>query len=163
MTSVLFLCTHNSARSQMAEGWLRSLGGGRFEAFSAGTEPGSLHPLAVLAMREAGVDISGQRSKDAGGFVSRPFDYVITVCDQARETCPLFPNAKMQVHWTCPTPLPSPAARQTGSLPFVASATAYASGSRSSWASWAKSARVSETRTGLEEWPGWEPGHSYRR
>lgn len=104
MQRVLFVCTHNSARSQMAEGFLRRLGGGRFEVFSAGTQPGSVHPLAVHAMAEAGVDISGQRSKSVDEFLAERFDFVVTVCDQARESCPVFPGAGQQLHWSLEDP-----------------------------------------------------------
>ena len=104
MKRVLFVCTHNSARSQMAEGLLRHLLGDRYEAASAGTEPGGVRPLAVAAMAELGIDISGQRSKSIDQFLSDRFDYVITVCDQARESCPVFPNAARQLHWSLPDP-----------------------------------------------------------
>jgi len=96
---VLFLCTGNSARSQMAEGLLRSLGGPDFEVFSAGAEPKGLHPLAVEVMREAGIDISGQRSKPLDAFLGQNFDYVITVCDRARDRCPTFPGDNESIHW----------------------------------------------------------------
>lgn len=96
---VLFLCTGNSARSQMAEGLLRSLGGPDFEVFSAGAEPKGLHPLAVEVMREAGIDISGQRSKPLDALLGRNFDYVITVCDRARDHCPTFPGDNERIHW----------------------------------------------------------------
>ncbi|TAL15941.1 arsenate reductase ArsC [bacterium] len=88
--TVLFLCTGNSCRSQMAEGWLRHLSGGRVEALSAGTKPISVHPLAIRAMAEAGVDISGQRSKSADEYMDREIDLLVTVCDSARESCPIF-------------------------------------------------------------------------
>jgi arsenate reductase len=101
---VLFLCTHNSARSQMAEGLLRHLGGGRFEAHSAGTEATPVRPLAIKAMTELGIDISTQRSKTLDPYVEQRFDYVITVCDDANETCPFFPNAAHRVHWSLPDP-----------------------------------------------------------
>lgn len=101
---VLFVCTHNSARSQMAEGFLRRLGGGAYEAASAGTEPGELHPLAVAVMAEEGIDISGQRAKSVDDFVQQQFDYVITVCDDANESCPIFPNARHRLHWSFPNP-----------------------------------------------------------
>ena len=101
---VLFVCTHNSARSQMAEGFLRHLDGNAVEAASAGTEPGALHPLAVEVMSEAGVDISGQRAKSVDDFVQQRFDYVITVCDDAREACPFFPGAARRLHWSLPDP-----------------------------------------------------------
>jgi arsenate reductase len=101
---VLFVCTHNSARSQMAEGWLRHLAGDRFEAHSAGTEATQVHPLAVRAMAEVGVDISGQRSKTIEEYLGQPFDWVITVCDQAAETCPVFPGGGERLHWSLPDP-----------------------------------------------------------
>jgi arsenate reductase len=101
---VLFVCTHNSSRSQMAEGFLRRLGGSAFEAVSAGTEPGTVHPLAIEVMAESGIDISAQRAKSVDDFVQQQFDYVITVCDDANESCPLFPNAANRLHWSLPDP-----------------------------------------------------------
>ena len=101
---VLILCTGNSARSQMAEGWLRHLAGDRFEVASAGTHPSSVNPLAIEAMRERGVDISAHRSKSVQEFVSQPFDYVITVCDDAAEACPVFPGPAQRIHWSFPDP-----------------------------------------------------------
>ena len=96
---VLFLCTHNSARSQMAEGLLRHLGGDRFEAHSAGTEATHVRPLAIRAMNEVGVDITGQESKTLDRYLEEPFDYVISVCDEANEACPYFPGARNRLHW----------------------------------------------------------------
>jgi len=101
---VLFLCTHNSARSQMAEGLLRHLAGDRFEAYSAGTEATHVRPLAIQAMGEIGVDISGQESKTLERYLGEPFDYVITVCDDANEVCPFFPGATNRLHWSLPDP-----------------------------------------------------------
>jgi len=101
---VLFVCTHNSARSQMAEGLLRKLGGSAFDAASAGTEETEVRPLAIEAMREVGVDISRQESKTLERFVQQPFDYVITVCDDAREACPVFPGSGGRLHWSLPDP-----------------------------------------------------------
>jgi arsenate reductase len=101
---VLILCTGNSARSQMAEGWLRALGGGRFEVDSAGTRPSTVRPEAVEAMREVGVDISSHRSKSVDEFAGHEFDYVITVCDNARESCPVFPGKTARVHWSFEDP-----------------------------------------------------------
>lgn len=101
---VLFIGTHNSARSQMAEGWLRHLGGGRYEVSSAGTEATPVRPLAVKAMADVGVDISGQESKTLERYLNEPWDYVITVCDQANEACPLFPAGKRRLHWSFPDP-----------------------------------------------------------
>ena len=101
---VLFLCTGNSARSQMAEGYLRHAAGGRFEAISAGIEPKGLNPLAVEAMRELGIDISFQKSKDAAAFLGQHIPYVITVCDNARERCPIFPGSYKFLHWSFEDP-----------------------------------------------------------
>jgi arsenate reductase len=103
-TRVLFLCTHNSARSQMAEGFLRHLAGDRFEVASAGTEARGVHPLAVCAMAEIGVDMSGQSSKTLDRFLDDGWDYVVTVCDSANETCPVFPRAATRVHWSFDDP-----------------------------------------------------------
>jgi arsenate reductase len=100
---VLFLCTHNSARSQMAEGLLRVYCAGRFEAFSAGTEATHVRPLAVRAMAELGIDISAQESKTLDRYVNQPFDAVITVCDQANKACPVFFGAR-RLHWSFPDP-----------------------------------------------------------
>ncbi len=108
---VLFLCTHNSSRSQMAEGLLRARGGAGFEVMSAGTQPVAVHPLAIQAMRELGIDISGHSAKGIDAFATEaPIDLVITVCDEAQEACPIFPNARRQVHWGFPDP-----SRVTGS------------------------------------------------
>jgi len=101
---VLFLCTHNSARSQMAEGLLRHLAGDRFESHSAGTEATRVRPLAIRAMEEIGVDISGQVSKTLDRYQQEPFDYVITVCDDANEACPFFPGAQSRLHWSFKDP-----------------------------------------------------------
>lgn len=101
---VLFICTHNSARSQMAEGLLRHLGGERFEVFSAGTEATHVRPLAIRAMAELGIDISQQRSKMLDRYLSDPFDEVITVCDTAAEACPVFPGAARRRHWSFEDP-----------------------------------------------------------
>jgi len=103
-TRVLFLCTHNSARSQMAEGLLGHLAGDRFEPFSAGTEATRVRPEAIEAMREIGVDISGQRSETLDRYLNEPFDFVVTVCDDANEACPVFPGAKKRLHWSFPDP-----------------------------------------------------------
>ena len=97
-TRVLFLCTGNSCRSQMAEGWARALRGDRVEAVSAGTDPHGLNPLAVRAMAEAGVDISGHRSQSLDEFDAAELDVVVTVCGHAHETCPVFPGPTRVVH-----------------------------------------------------------------
>jgi len=96
---VLFLCVHNSARSQMAEGMLREWGGDRFEAHSAGNEVAVVRPLAIEAMDEIDIDISGQRSKAVSEFGGQRFDFAVTVCDEATEACPYFPGAVAQLHW----------------------------------------------------------------
>ena len=101
---VLFLCTHNSARSQMAEGLLRHLAGNRFEVVSAGTEATQVRPLAIRSMGEIGVDISGQESETLDRYLDQPFDYVITVCDDAKEACPFFPGASARLHWSVEDP-----------------------------------------------------------
>jgi arsenate reductase (thioredoxin) len=95
---VLILCTGNSARSQMAEGLLRHDAGDRFEVFSAGTKPSRVRPEAIAVMRELGIDISGHRSKSVDQFTGKPFDYVLTVCDNAKESCPIFPGDVITVH-----------------------------------------------------------------
>ncbi|HEX8033470.1 MAG TPA: arsenate reductase ArsC, partial [Ktedonobacterales bacterium] len=102
-----FLCTHNSSRSQMAEGLLRARGGGRYVVYSAGTQPRSVHPLAIAVMREIGIDISeaaGYRAKGMGEFAGQAIDLVVTVCDDAAEECPFFPGARRQEHWGFPDP-----------------------------------------------------------
>src|ERR671931_533211 len=101
---ILFICTHNSARSQMAEGLLRALGGDHFEAFSAGTEATHVRLLAIRAMAELGIDISGQESKTLDRYLDQRFDAVITVCDQANEACPVFFGARERLHWSFPDP-----------------------------------------------------------
>ena len=101
---VLFLCTHNSARSQMAEGFLRSLAGDRFEVASAGTEATRVHPLAIRAMADINIDLSGHTSKIVDEFVQQPWDYVITVCDAANEACPVFPRKSSRLHWSFEDP-----------------------------------------------------------
>jgi len=101
---VLFLCTGNSARSQMAEGLLRAMADDRFEPLSAGTKPVGLNPLAVEAMQEIGIDISRLRSKDVAEFLGRPIDYVVTVCDRAKEACPVFPSTYKFLSWSLDDP-----------------------------------------------------------
>lgn len=101
---VLILCTGNSARSQMAEGLLRHLAGDRFEVFSAGSKPSHVNPYAIRAMAARGIDISEQRSKHLSEYLDQPFDYVITVCDNAAETCPVFPGKAQRIHWSFPDP-----------------------------------------------------------
>jgi arsenate reductase len=107
---VLFLCTHNSARSQMAEGFLRAMAGGRFEVGSAGTEKTSVNPLAIRAMAERGIDLGGHTSKLDSDVASEGWDYLITVCDDANERCPWVPGSVQRLHWSFPDP-----SRATGS------------------------------------------------
>lgn len=101
---VIFVCTHNSARSQMAEGILRFLSQGKVEVCSAGSHPGQIHPMALDTMQRSGIDISHQQSESIEKYLNQQFDYVITVCDNARETCPVFPNSSHQIHWSFPDP-----------------------------------------------------------
>ena len=101
---VLFICTHNSARSQMAEGFLRSIAGDHYDVFSAGTEATRVRPEAIAVMREIGVDISGQESKTLHRYLPERWDYVITVCDDANESCPVFPGTADRSHWSFPDP-----------------------------------------------------------
>ena len=101
---VLILCTGNSARSQMAEGLLRDLAGDRFEVASAGVSPSSVRPEAIEAMKEVGIDISSHTSKSVDEFVGQEFDYVITVCDNANEQCPVFPGRTTRIHWSFEDP-----------------------------------------------------------
>jgi len=101
---VLFLCTGNSCRSQMAEGFLREVGGDAFEVASAGLNPTRINPLAVRVMAEAAVDISAQYSKSVDEMTAGQFDYVITVCDRAQEVCPVFPRAARSLHWSFEDP-----------------------------------------------------------
>jgi arsenate reductase len=96
---VIFICTGNSARSQIAEALLRRDGGGDFEVVSAGVEPHGVHPLTIRVLGEVGIDISGARSKPVSEYLGQPFDYVVTVCDRARESCPVFPGGAQTLHW----------------------------------------------------------------
>lgn len=105
-TRVLILCTGNSARSQMAEGILRHDGGAAFEVASAGTQPSRVRPEAIEVMREIGIDISAHRSKSVDEFVGKEFDYVITVCDNANENCPVFPGKAQRIHQSFDDPPP---------------------------------------------------------
>ncbi len=101
---VLILCTGNSARSQMAEGLLRHDAGNVYSVFSAGTKPTHVRPEAITVMQEAGIDISGHRSKSVDEFAGQNFDYVITVCDNAKESCPIFPAKTQRIHWSIEDP-----------------------------------------------------------
>ena len=104
MERVLILCTGNSARSQMAEGLLRDMAGDRFEVVSAGVAPSGVRPEAIEAMHEIGIDISGHRSKSVDQFTGQQFDYVITVCDNANQQCPMFPGKSERIHWSIDDP-----------------------------------------------------------
>jgi arsenate reductase len=104
MKRVLFICTHNSARSQMAEGLINHDLAGKVQAFSAGTEPSSVHPLAVTVMKEVGIDISRHRSKSIDEFADEKFDFVITLCDHAAESCPIFFGGVQRIHMGFPNP-----------------------------------------------------------
>jgi arsenate reductase len=108
---VLFLCTGNSARSQMAEALLRHLAGETFEVFSAGTQPKGVHPRTVEVMKEIGIDVSRHTSKDVQQFLGEKFDYVITVCDRAKQQCPIFPGAE-PIHWGFDDPADAAATRE---------------------------------------------------
>ena len=106
-TKVLFVCVHNSARSQIAEAWLKSMAGDHFEVYSAGIEPGELNPVVVTAMAEVGIDISGNKTKSIAEVLAagHHFDYAITVCDDAQaESCPIFPGPVKRLHWSIPDP-----------------------------------------------------------
>ncbi len=109
---VLFLCTGNSARSQMAEALLRLIAGDYFDACSAGTHPAGLNPMTVEAMQELGVDVRHHRSKHVEEFQGQAFDYVVTVCDRAKETCPVFPGARNLRHWSFDDPAAAPGAER---------------------------------------------------
>ena len=106
---VLILCTGNSARSQMAEGLLRHDGGGKFEVASAGVAPSSVRAEAIEAMREIGIDISAHRSKSADEFIGQNFDFIITICDNAKESCPVFPGSAARIHQSFEDPPPETA------------------------------------------------------
>ena len=109
---VLILCTHNSARSQMAEGWLRAMASDRLEVASAGTEATRVHPLAIRAMDEVGIDLRGHESKTLDRFLATPWDHVITVCDRASERCPVFPGRATRVHWSFEDPSAAPGSEE---------------------------------------------------
>ncbi len=109
---VLFLCTGNSARSQMAEGYLRHVAGDKFEALSAGIAPKGLNPLAVEVMKEIGIDISHHKSKDDSTLLGQSIPYVVTVCDNARERCPIFPRTYKFLHWSFEDPAAAQGTRE---------------------------------------------------
>jgi len=102
--TVLIICTHNSARSQMAEAYLNNIKGNKYQAYSAGTEPSVVNPFAIRIMNEIGIDISNNKSKHVNQFLDKELDYIITVCDTAKETCPFFPYGKIILHQSFPDP-----------------------------------------------------------
>ncbi len=102
--TILFICTHNSARSQMAEGFVKSLFGEYYEAYSGGTEPTAINPYAIQVMQEIGIDISHHHAKSVNDFLDKKMEYVVTVCDQAQSSCPFFPGAKTYIHKGFPDP-----------------------------------------------------------
>ena len=104
MKKILFLCTGNSCRSQMAEGLMRHMAGDKFEVYSAGVEPTQVNPYAIKVMAEAGIDISSHRSKSVNEFLKQEFDYVITVCNHAKKVCPIFPGEHRNIHWDIEDP-----------------------------------------------------------
>ncbi|HWR50387.1 MAG TPA: arsenate reductase ArsC [Bryobacteraceae bacterium] len=104
MKRILVLCTGNSARSQMGEGLFRHIGGGEYDVESAGTNPSRVRPEAIAVMKEIGIDISGQRSKSVDEFAGQRFDYIVTVCDSARDKCPVFPGTAERIHWSLEDP-----------------------------------------------------------
>ena len=112
MKKVLFLCTGNSARSQMAEGLMRNLRGDEFEVYSAGIDPKGIHPLAIEMMREIGIDISQQRSKHLDEYGEEAFDYIVTLCDHAAKTCPFFPGRGERLHHSFPDPAAAEGSRE---------------------------------------------------
>ena len=104
MKKILFLCTGNSCRSQMGEGFMRHMAGNKFEVFSAGVEPTEVNPYAIKVMAEAGIDISSHKSKSVNEFLEQEFDYVITVCNHAKQVCPVFPGQYERIHWDIEDP-----------------------------------------------------------
>jgi len=104
MKKILFLCTGNSCRSQMGEGFMRHMAGNKFDVFSAGVEPAQLNPYAIKVMAEAGIDISSHKSKSVNEFLEQEFDYVITVCNHAKQVCPIFPGQYERIHWDIEDP-----------------------------------------------------------
>lgn len=131
---VLILCTANSARSQMAEGLLRHLAGDKLEVFSAGAKPSVVNPFAIQAMQQRGIDISHHRSKHLNEFINEPFDYVLTVCDAAAETCPVFPGKAQRMHWS----FPDPAAVEGSDADILASFIQVRDGLEKTLGEWAK-------------------------
>ena len=115
---VIFICTGNSCRSQIAEGLLRKEADDRFDIFSAGSDPSRLHPAAISVMEEWGIDISHQKSESIDNFIDNNFDIIITVCDNANQSCPVFPNEKIRLHWSIKDPFHGWSDNQEGLQPY---------------------------------------------
>ena len=115
---VIFICTGNSCRSQIAEGLLRKDADDRFDIFSAGSDPSRLHPAAISVMEEWGIDISHQKSESIDNFIDNNFDIIITVCDNANQSCPIFPNEKIRLHWSIKDPFHGWSDNQEGLQPY---------------------------------------------
>lgn len=131
---LLVLCTGNSDRSQMDEGLFRREGGDRYEVFSAGTNPRSVRPEAIAVMHEIGIDISGHRSKSVDEFAGQRFDYIITVCDSARDNCPVFPGPAQRIHWSLEDPAAVQGTEETRLAAFRGTRVSSANGSKRSTA-----------------------------
>ena len=114
----IFICTGNSCRSQIAEGLLRKEAGDRFDIFSAGSHPSRVHPAAISVMEEWGIDISHQKSESIDNFIDNNFDIIITVCDNANQSCPVFPNEKIRLHWSIKDPFHGWSDNQEGLQPY---------------------------------------------
>lgn len=149
-TRVLFLCTHNSARSQIAEALLRSRGRSAFEVESAGTEATLVRPHALTVLSEIGIDASAQTSKTLHQFLNETFDYVITVCDAANDACPIFPNGGQREHWSLPDPSKVGGARSVSWRRIARYATIWRSASWSSFARLGRAQRASGDLAAVE-------------
>ena len=117
-TKVIFICTGNSCRSQMAEGLLRDMAGDRFEVFSAGSHPSRLHPASIIVMAELGIDISNHSADSIDKYLDKDIDIVITVCDNARQVCPVFPGNVKQIHWSIDDPFHGWGAEPSDLIPY---------------------------------------------
>ncbi|MED5427527.1 MAG: arsenate reductase ArsC [Candidatus Neomarinimicrobiota bacterium] len=117
-TKVIFICTGNSCRSQMAEGLLRYMAGDRFEVFSAGSHPSRLHPASIIVMAELGIDISNHSADSIDEYLDKDVDIVISVCDNARQVCPVFPGDVKQIHWSIDDPFHGWGAKPSDLIPY---------------------------------------------
>ena len=117
-TKVIFICTGNSCRSQMAEGLLRYMAGDRFEVFSAGSHPSHLHPASIIVMAELGIDISNHSADSIDEYLDKDIDIVISVCDNARQVCPVFPGDVQQIHWSIDDPFHGWGAEPSDLIPY---------------------------------------------